>query len=210
MFARALTLATLLLIVGLYGRHAAGAEQPVQRTPLSSLPRHIGTWRLAAEPALDRSVIDVLGVTDYTNRVYAGETGVPVSLYVGYYASQRQGDTIHSPQNCLPGAGWEPVSSRQTVIEAAGVRAPVNEYVVQKGLDRQVVLYWYEGRGHIFANEYVNKFWLMLDAARLHRSNGSLVRVIAPAASSNELSRAGLAAHQFAAALLPQLPAFLP
>lgn len=210
MIARSLVLAALIAIVGVYGRHAAGAEQTVQRAELSSLPSHLGAWTLADEPALDGSVLDVLGVTDYTNRVYVNEAGVPAGLYVGYYASQRQGDTIHSPQNCLPGAGWQPVSSRRSIVESAGLSAPVNEYVIQKGLDRQVVLYWYEGRGRIVANEYVNKFWLMLDAARLHRSNGSLVRIIVPAASGAELAAAAQTAHQFAVTLLPHLPAYLP
>ena len=96
---------------------------------------------------------------------------MPVGLYAGYYRSQRQGDTIHSPQNCLPGAGWRPVSSATINLTSPGGSVPVNQYVIQKGLDQQVVLYWYQGRGRVVANEYANKALLMWDAATLQRTN---------------------------------------
>jgi EpsI family protein len=132
----------------------------------------------------------------------------PIGLYVGYYASQRQGDTIHSPQNCLPGAGWHPVSSAIREIHTGGRTVRVNEYIIEKGTSRQVVLYWYQGRGRVVANEYANKGLLMLDAARLHRTNGGLVRVLAPVS----LSTADTArdASAFAAALFSHLDKYLP
>jgi EpsI family protein len=138
--------------------------------------------------------------------------GQPVSLYVGYYASQRQGDTIHSPQNCLPGAGWQPVEGGSAPLDVGGRRLTVNRYVIQKGLDRQVVLYWYQGRGRVIANEYANKFWLMLDAARLHRSDGALVRVVAPVVRSanGSLTAADGAAADFTRAVFSRLSTHLP
>jgi len=210
MIGRSLALTAMIGLAGAYASRASGPEPIAARPALAQLPRATGGWTVVREPPLDRSVVQVLGVDDYTNRVYADAAGTPLSLYVGYYRSQRQGDTIHSPQNCLPGAGWEPIASRRFVIDAPGARAPVNEYVVQKGLDRQVVLYWYEGRGRIVANEYANKFWLMVDAAWRHRSSGSLVRVMVPAASGDAVPAAAADAHRFAAALLPQLEPFLP
>ena len=210
MMVRAVLLAVMILGAGAYGRHASGQEQPVAREPLSSLPRQVASWTMVAETPLEPDVLGVLGADDYANRVYVDRAGAPVTLYVGYYASQRQGDTIHSPQNCLPGAGWQPVSSRRGVLDAGGRQVPVNQYVIQKGLDRQVVLYWYEGRGRIVANEYANKLWLMVDAARLHRSNGSLVRVMAPAAAADVLPQAEASAQAFARALIPHLDRYLP
>jgi EpsI family protein len=135
-----------------------------------------------------------------------------VSLYIGYYGSQRQGDTIHSPQNCLPGAGWQPVEGGRVPLDVDGRRVTVNRYVIQKGLDRQVVLYWYQGRGRVVANEYANKLWLMLDAARLHRSDGALVRVVAPVLRSpgGSLAAADDAAAAFTRTIFPRLPAHLP
>ena len=207
---RALVLATMIVAAGWYGTHVAGEERLVARQPLSTLPALIGSWHVVSDQPLEPDVLQVLGVDDYANRTYVDAAGVPVSLYVGYYASQRQGDTIHSPQNCLPGAGWEPVSYRREALEADGVAVPVNHYVIQKGLDRQVVLYWYEGRGRVVANEYANKLWLMVDAAWLHRTNGSLVRVIVPARTADQVPAAAAAARQFATALLPELGRYLP
>jgi EpsI family protein len=129
-------------------------------------------------------------------------------LYAGFYHSQRQGDTIHSPQNCLPGAGWRPVASGTVDLSFGGREVTVNRYVIQKGLDRQVVLYWYQGRGRIVANEYFNKALLMLDAARLHRTSGGLVRLLAPVVTTAEAATDELTA--FAAALLPYLERHLP
>jgi EpsI family protein len=87
----------------------------------------------------------------------------------------------------------------------------VNRYVIQKGIDRQVVMYWYQGRGRVVANEYANKLWLMLDAARLHRTNGALVRVIAPvSAATGGMAAADTVTTDFARELYPHLSSYLP
>ena len=126
--------------------------------------------------------------------------------------SQRQGEAIHSPQNCLPGSGWQPVSATRASIASGGAPLPVNRYVVQKGVDRQVVLYWYQGRGRVIANEYLNKLWLMLDQMTRHRSDGALVRIVAPVQGLDEraLVAASTSAEQFARAIQPRLSPYLP
>lgn len=212
MIARALILAAAILVAGVVGRQATAHEAPIAREPLGTLPRTLGDWTGRADVALTPDVADVLRVDDYIDRTYVDAAGQPVNLYVGYYASQRQGEAIHSPQNCLPGAGWQPVENTRTTIDVAGARLPVNHYVIQKGLDRQVVLYWYQGRGRVVANDYVNKFWLIVDAARLHRSNGALVRVMAPVArsASGSLAVANAAAMNFTRVVFPHLTAYLP
>jgi EpsI family protein len=201
MIARAITLAVLITSAGVIGVRGAGSEQPVTRASLTAFPRTIGSWTATGDLPLDDDVIRVLGVDDYVSRTYLNASGAPANLYVGYYASQRQGDTIHSPQNCLPGAGWQPVESARTTLTVDGITVPVNRYVIEKGPERQIVLYWYQGRGRVVANEYANKLWLMVDAARLRRTNGSLVRVIAPRERD---------AVAFARAVFPRLPEYLP
>jgi EpsI family protein len=188
----------------------ANVEAPVTRQPLDELPRQLGAWTRSSDAAFADDIVAQLGVDEYINRQYAPATAgmAPIALYIGYYNSQRQGDTIHSPQNCLPGAGWQPVQTGYAAIPGAGGAARVNQYVIQKGIDRQLVLYWYQGRGRIVANEYTNKLLLMYDAARLHRTNGALVRVIAPIAT--QTSEAAADALAFASALLPRLSAHLP
>jgi EpsI family protein len=201
MIARAVVVSILITCAGVLGVRGAGSEQPVTRASLTTFPRTIGAWSAAGDLPLDDEVIRVLGVDDYVSRTYLNASGDPVNLYIGYYASQRQGDTIHSPQNCLPGAGWQPVESGRTTLAVDGSALPVNRYVIEKGPERQVVLYWYQGRGRVVANEYANKLWLMVDAARLRRTNGSLVRVIAPREPD---------AAEFARVVFPRLPEYLP
>jgi EpsI family protein len=203
--------AALILTAGIYGTRVAGSERPVSRESLSSLPQEVGGWRAFEDRPIDDETMRVLGVDDYISRVYTRAGAPPVDLYIGYYASQRQGDTIHSPQNCLPGAGWQAVDNGRTELHLGGSPVTVNRYVIEKGLDRQVVLYWYQGRGRIVANEYANKLWLMVDAARLHRTNGSLVRVIAPVmAAAGGMAAADAAAAEFARGLYPHLSTYLP
>jgi EpsI family protein len=207
MLNRALIAALLIVCAGIYARGASGPERAPARPALASTPFAIGDWRGFDAPPLADDVAAQLGVDDYINRRYVA-TGVPVSIYAGYYSSQRQGDTIHSPQNCLPGAGWQPVFSDRTEIPGFDRRFPVNRVVIQKGLDRQAVFYWYQGRGRIVANEFANKGWLMLDAARLRRTDGGLVRLMTPVTSSSESAFASLAA--FSRAVFPSLERSLP
>ena len=151
----------------------------------------------------------MLGVDEYVNRTYVDRAGLPLNLYIGYYSSQRQGSTIHSPQNCLPGSGWQPIESSRIALNADRMTFPVNRYVIQKAMSRQVVYYWYQGRGRIVANDYANKLWLMLDAARLHRTNGSLVRIVVPQ-SSRLAGDADRVAAEFSRGIAPRLTAYLP
>ena len=142
------------------------------------------------------------------DRQYLRDASAPIGIYVGYYASQRQGDTIHSPQNCLPGAGWQPVTSERTTLDVGRQTIPVNRFIIQKGIDRQAVFYWYQGRSRVLASELANKAWLMLDAARLRRTDGGLVRVITPVASTPDAAFAALST--FSTALFPYLSSRLP
>jgi EpsI family protein len=211
MIVRAVTLALIVLTGGVYATRAQGPDRAVARTPLAKFPCQLQGWRCLGDTPLDPRVVAFLGVDDYVNRTYLADAAQPVGLYVAYYASQKQGESVHSPQNCLPGSGWQPVSAERTTIDAGGTTLPVNKYVVQKGINRQVVFYWYQGRGRVVANEYANKFWLMIDQARLQRSNGSLVRIVAPVPGTSDaaLVSASAAARHFARDLYPRLSPYL-
>ncbi len=132
---------------------------------------------------------EVAGMSDYLMRVYTPEDGGTIglfSVYVGYYENQTQGRTIHSPKNCLPGAGWEALTSSTAVITTAIGAATVNRYLLQNGDNRALVLYWYQGRGRIEANEYAVKWDLLRDSAFKGRSEEALVRVIMPIHESEQ------------------------
>ena len=207
MIVRTVIVVAMLLGAAVFGTRAAGSEAPVARASLTTLPYEIGGWRGREATPFTGDVVAQLGVDDYIHRSYMARDGLPIGLYAGYYASQRQGDTIHSPQNCLPGAGWRPVESSIITLDVNGRSLPVNRYVIQKGLDKQVVLYWYQGRGRVVANEFKNKALLMWDAATLRRTNGGLVRVIAPQRPDGDATRDAVA---FATALIPQLERLMP
>ena len=207
MIARTVIVIVMLLGAAAFGARAAGHEAAVERESLTMLPYDIGDWRGREATPFTGDVVAQLGVDDYIHRSYIAEGGRPIGLYAGYYASQRQGDTIHSPQNCLPGAGWRPVESSIIAIDVNGRSLPVNRYVIQKGLDKQVVLYWYQGRGRVVANEFKNKALLMWDAATLRRTNGGLVRVIAPQTQTGDATQDAVA---FAKALSPHLERLMP
>jgi EpsI family protein len=176
--------------------------------PLAGLPLQLDAWRGSNGPPLDPEIARVLRADDYVNRVYQRRDGSAAGLWVAFYASQRQGDAIHSPLNCLPGTGWTPLAHTRPVLDVGGRSFTVNRYLIQKRGERQVVLYWYQGRGRIVASEYANKAYLLADAFRHRRTDGALVRVSAPVLGDE--SRADRAARDFVAALQPQLARWLP
>ena len=209
MVRRAAVVVALLVAVRFYSGHVVSAEAVVQREPLAALPLSLGEWTGHEAPPLADDVLTQLGVDDYVNREYMKGATIPVGLYVGYYASQRQGDTIHSPMNCLPAAGWQLLSINRASVDAApGQSIVVNRDTIQKGLDRRLVLYWYQSHGRVVASEYWSKAYLVLDSLRLHRSDGALVRVITPIHDSD--ARAERNAIDFIRALFPVLNRHLP
>lgn len=174
--------------------------------PLATLPLSFGAWHGVDAPFEDR-VVKALAVDDYLSRVYRGEDGAPIGLYIAYYKSQRTNEAIHSPQNCLPGSGWQPVSAGRLGLKTpTGGSAMVNQYVVQKGLQRQMVLYWYQSHGRIIASEYQAKIAMVVDAIHLHRTDSALIRINAPITGTEADDRT----VQFAAVVLEKLDGLIP
>jgi EpsI family protein len=154
---------------------------------LSEFPSQVDGFQAAVDWPLDQKTIDLLGVTDYLNRGYVSLTQGPVGLYIGYFRSQRTGASIHSPKNCLPGAGWTPLQASVYELPLAdGRKVPVNLYIVRKDLDEELVMYWYQAHGRIVASEYWGKFYLIFDAMRLNRTDAALVRITAPIQRGDE------------------------
>ena len=210
---RLLVLSLVLIAASAFIVRASRPEVVPPRESLSRMPMQIGEWSGREAPEMDSRVMAVLGVDDYINRVYYTPELFPASLYIGYYRSQREGDTIHSPLNCLPGAGWNPVQSGHIIITADnGARIEINRIVILKGVDKQVVLYWYQSHGRVVASEYWGKIYTVLDALRTNRTDAALVRVICSVAGADSQSEsfAEKCAIGFVKALYPLLSRFLP
>ena len=174
----------MLFAVGAALTCRAGKQEaaPLER-PLRDLPAAI-----AGVPGEERPLSDVerqvAGVSDYMFRIFRRDSLNAFSVYVGYYESQATGKTIHSPRNCLPGAGWQVVESGTAGLSLAGRPVSVNQYVIANGPSQAVVLYWYQGRGRVAHSEYRVKWELLRDAAQRGRTEEALVRVMVPIAPS--------------------------
>jgi len=140
----------------------------------------------------------VAGMTDYVARTYSRDTIVAFSTLVSYYDHQEQGKTIHSPRNCLPGAGWEILRGGTDTLMVDGARRIVNQYLLKNGAATAVAYYWYQGRGRVVANEYRVKWNLLRDAALLGHTEEALVRVVVPVAPGGTLGDKGAGDQAYA------------
>lgn len=203
---------TVVLLAGTMGYlHARSKTERVpEPPPLASLPREID-GRQARDFTLSKSVLDVLGPGDFLSRFYVKEDTPIVDLFIAYFPSQKAGDTIHSPKNCLPGSGWFPIESSDISIDVPG-RAPINanRYIIAKGPDRQLVIYWYQAHGRTVQSEYWAKFYLVADAMRMNRTDGAMVRIVTPITPNGGVEAAEKRSMDFARALVPTLDTYIP
>jgi EpsI family protein len=192
--------------------HARGnADRIPVSEPLSQVPRSIAEWT-GTDVEIDQETLDVLGAGEFLSRFYSEVTEKqPIGLFIGYFPTQRTGVTIHSPKNCLPGAGWVFESTQYVnLIDANGKTHQVGEYIIANGDNRQFVIYWYQAHGRSIANEYMAKIYMVADAIRKNRTDGALVRVITSINSREGTAEAKARAEAFTAQLLPTLPRFIP
>ena len=209
---------TLLLI------HVRGDVDRVPASaPLSEVPETLGPWNGQDVP-IDPSVLEVLGKGDFLNRIYTKQgdptapnirtlspSNPPVQLFIAYFPTQRTGQSIHSPQNCLPGSGWTFLYSGVTTFtDNTGKRYRVGDYIISDGRVKQEVLYWYQSHGHSIASDYAAKFHMLADSIRLGRTDAALVRVITPVESTEGNTQAHARLINFTKFVTPLLPAYVP
>jgi len=175
--------ALLLLEAAAFYAFASRSETTPPVAPLLLFPSVLGDWLIVRDFPLDRETLDVLKADDTLNRFFVNQTTRQVAgLYIAYFRTQRYGQAPHSPKNCLPGSGWEPVKEDFLSIRVPGWEAPitVNRYVVQHGDEKSVTLYWYQSHNRVIATEYAAKFWAVVDSIRYRRSDTALVRITVP------------------------------
>ncbi|HSS20839.1 MAG TPA: EpsI family protein [Pyrinomonadaceae bacterium] len=206
----------VLLLVGgvIVNAWAFLGEAHVERKELKSFPTEFGVWQQTGGDAqFNKETLAVLRASDYVLRDYRDQSGRSINFYVGYYASQRDGATYHSPLNCLPGSGWVMSEPGEVIITPKG-RAPfvANKYLIQNGDHKELLIYWYQGRGRAVASEYWGKVYTVIDSVRMRRSDGAMVRITTGIQDSNPatLQDAIAKATDLAATTSTILPEFIP
>jgi len=163
-------------------------ETPPSYRPLDQFPVNIGVWTMIRQGVMEQEIKDILRADDYITRDYAESPGKDANLFVAFFKSQRAGQTPHSPKNCLPGSGWVWTISDTIPVTVPGRTAPIviNRYLVSKGENRSLVLYWYQSRDRVVASEYKAAAFVAWDAIRYNRSDTALVRVVVPVDNGRE------------------------
>lgn len=190
--------------------------QPVAapaRDPLALFPRQIGSWQSYTEQ-LDPKIEKVLAADDYLNAIYQSpDAQQPVSFFVAWYDKQTEGQGIHSPEVCLPTGGWEVFSLREVPLDLSAEgygRFGANRAVIQKGLTKQLVIYWFEGRGKRLSNDLRAKMSVLRDSLVIGRTDGALVRYVTPIAPDETEAEAEARLMGFMRLSLQPLPRFVP
>lgn len=183
-----------------------------QRHAFSEFPMSLGNLH-GKRDRLEQIYIDALKFDDYMLADYVAEDQQPINFYVAYYASQRKGESTHSPRTCIPGGGWEIKSLTQRKLDGAVINGrvfTVNRAVIQKGEYRQLVYYWFQQRGRDLTNEYLVKWYIFWDALTRNRTDGALVRLITPISPGENSSEGDKRLTSFAKFAIPELRAYVP
>jgi EpsI family protein len=204
--------ATLLILgAAILLQARARSEIFPPRLPLKQFPVQLGDWT-GTDVAIDKDVLEVLGPGDFLVRIYQSPQKTPyIDLFIAYFRSQRAGDTIHSPQHCLPGSGWAPVENKRITLTMPGHEPfPANRYLIAKGDARQFVLYWFWAHDRGVASEYWAKFYLVADSIKMNRSDGALVRITSPMYPGETADAAQQRILPFASEVMPLLDNYIP
>jgi EpsI family protein len=210
--ARFAVVAILLAITGIFLHTRTRNTVAPPRTSLALFPLQLGEWVGTDIPIPPETLIK-LDRGEFLQRDYLDQNamGPWVSLYLAYFPNQQAGRRRHSPEDCLAGSGWSTVESSTTTLSLPGFRPfPANRYVITRGSDRQLVLFWYWGRGRGVAREDWADFYLVLDALRLNRSDDALIRVNTPLQPGEEPDAGQRRLLSFAERLSPLVDSYIP
>ncbi len=210
-FRHTFTASILMVLCAVFLNYINHPEDIQPNKPFSTFPKKIGEWT-GKEERFDEKINDILGVDDYILGNYYSTNGKRINLYVGFYQSQREGDLIHSPKHCLPGAGWNIIENtieELNISESGSRKMKLIKLIIRKGDRKQIVLYWFQSRGRIISSEYTQKIYLVIDSVLKHRTDGSFVRLMAPLEDGDEAAALGRL-NDFTRLLLPILNEYIP
>jgi EpsI family protein len=202
---------TLVLVVQavLFYSASHGENTPLP-APLTAFPASLGNWHVFREAEIDQDTRDILKADDLLSRFYS-DRRAQAELFIAYFKTQREGQSPHSPKNCLPGSGWQTIPSEtgRVDVPVEGGSIHINRYVVAKGESQSVVYYWYQSQGRVIADEFAAKYYLVSDSIRHHRSDTALVRIVVPIVQ-NDTAGAERVGTEFVQAAFPTIRGFLP
>ncbi|CAG1064668.1 hypothetical protein BAC1_00233 [uncultured bacterium] len=205
---RFLIICALILITGIYINLHADTSIPIKK-PFKDFPLAHNGWSLVAESTFSDRILEVLKPSDYMSRRYKGPSGESIELYVGYYSGGKGSGGIHSPKQCLPGAGWFKVSEERTPVEPVpGKKFNIVKAVYEKGESREVFLYWYRVKGTEISDEYSLKLLEITNSMLHNRRDSAFIRI--SMASGDEGAAGEKAGYRFINDFYPVIEEFLP
>jgi EpsI family protein len=211
---RRLLLLTIFLVSVLGVKaYVSAAPRVPPRQPLANFPTQIGDYTMqGSSRKISDTVQGVLRADDYVLREYLRPDQTVTDLFIAYYEVQKAGESMHSPKNCLPGSGWDPVINDTVMLEKDPTGKPVyiNRYLIEKEGSQALVLYWYQSNGRVIASEYWGKFYLVAEALRSGRRDGAIIRLVVPVQKGEDRELVTRRTLEFARAIRPELPKFLP
>ncbi len=184
-------------------------EARPSRASFVEFPAQLGGWQGSREP-LESAYLDQLKLDDYLLANFHRRSSLPLNVYIAYYDSQRKGQSTHSPRSCLPGGGWEFRSLERRELHTTGAPLAVNRAVIEHGAERQLMYYWFQQRGRVVTDEYLVKWYIFWDAVAHNRTDGALVRLMAPIPAGASEVQAERELTQFVGALTAQLGRYVP
>jgi EpsI family protein len=210
---RFIAVAFLMAATALLLRARPSNEVFPPRAPLGSLPAQLGEW-VGEDMSIDQQTLDILGAGEFLMRDFKnpGNPQPPIQLFIAYFPSQRQGDTIHTPNHCLLGGGWAPIQREVVQLARAdGISFPANRAVwVTSSGELQLVIYWFQADDRAVASEYLSKYYLVKDSIRMNRSDGALIRLITPMGRQESADAAQARVLGIGSQLIPILDRYIP
>ena len=186
-------------------------QQTIPHPAFASFPLVVDQWHGRARP-LPPDILQALQLSDYWLADYSAPAeAAPVDLYLAYYASQQAGSAAHSPANCIPGGGWQIASNEAVTVKVSpGQTIRLSRLLIRQGDTAQLVYYWFDERGRDLTETYSSKWFMLIDAIFMRRTDGALIRLVTPLAASEDETKAAQRLDRFLAAVYPQIPRFIP
>lgn len=198
---------SLMIAAGIYVQRYSNSPVPIAR-PLAEFPTACAGWQMSSQSVFSEEVLKLIRPTDYLYRQYDGPAGEKISLYVGYHNGGKESGEVHSPRNCLPGNGWQEISSGRIYVATDNGKVQCVRAVYQKNDNKELFLYWFQSQGKTLTDEISLKLSQSLSAITQQRRDTAFVRISIPVSGDEE--RAKATGEKFIRDFYPKIRSYLP